>query len=161
MTLDLSAGPASQSLSKKTHRASKSITKGIRALVISNSSSSQPSPSRSKPSSPETLIPPAARESFSATSRLSTVDNGWDVIDELPMRWATDYVPLAPSSMRNPSADFTGFELHRGGASYGRLGSILAVALKSSILIFEAPLGERAFRFVKVTLTVSVCSKPC
>lgn len=66
------------------------------------------------------------------------------------MRWATDFVPLAPAALRHPSIDVTRFELYRSNGSYGSLGPILAVALKSSILIFEAPKGERAFRFVKV-----------
>jgi hypothetical protein len=83
------------------------------------------------------------------------------MVEELPMRWATDYVPLAPSAMRNSSFDVTGFELRRNGGSLGRSGPILAVALKTNILIFEAPLGERAFRFVKVTSPHLFAKKSC
>lgn len=82
-------------------------------------------------------------------SRVAT-EESWDLIDELPMRWATDYVPLAPASGRNGTMDVTRFELHQADGSFGGSGSLLAVASKTNILIFEAPRGERAFRFVKV-----------
>ncbi|KAJ3998024.1 hypothetical protein F5050DRAFT_1806306 [Lentinula boryana] len=140
----------------KRHRPQHSIARGLKNLIDSpnnhgsehsQSSSYQsllsPSPSmestssrnRSRPSSPRT-------DSFDSAS--------WDMIDELPLRWATDFVPLATPGSRLSTCSVLSYALwsndNRPSARGGRL---LAIATKSNILLYETPKGERAFHFLK------------
>jgi hypothetical protein len=85
----------------------------------------------------------------------SSVDSSWDVVDDLPLRWATDYVPLAAAGSRLLNLSVISYALLRDERSRGRGGALLAVATKSSILLYETPKGERAFRFMKVERTNS------
>jgi len=84
--------------------------------------------------------------------RRDSDESGWDVIDDTTLRWATDFVPLAPAGSRLAGAPVLCFtiwsdETRKGKGSGGQL---LAVASKSSIVLYETPRGERAYRFVKV-----------
>lgn len=73
------------------------------------------------------------------------------MIDDLPLRWATDYVPLAAQGSRLLNTSVSSYALYHDGNTRGRGGAHLAVATKSNILLYEKPKGERAFRFVKVS----------
>lgn len=70
--------------------------------------------------------------------------------EDLPLRWATDYVPLATPNSRLANQSVLFFELHRS-ADRGRVTARLAVATRQNILLYETMHGERAFRFVKVS----------
>jgi len=86
-------------------------------------------------------------------ARLSTADSGWDVVDDLPLRWATDHVPLAVPGSRLMNASVLTYALWRDD-NLPRSTALLAVAIKSAVLLYESPKGERAFRFVKVSQTL-------
>ncbi|KZT60170.1 hypothetical protein CALCODRAFT_492751 [Calocera cornea HHB12733] len=100
------------------------------------------SPSPQPPSRSQSLrgqprpAPPAAGTSSS-----------WDTIEDLPLRWATDFEPFHHPKVANTNILF--FELWRSNenGNYGR--TMLAVGTSKSIVLFEAPRGERAFTFVK------------
>jgi len=77
-------------------------------------------------------------------------DSSWDVVEDLPLRWATDFVPLATSGSRLEHASVLSYALWSDEHRKGKGGRLLAVATRSNILLYETPRGERAFRFVKV-----------
>ena len=148
MELDRPTGWAPQVAStQKRHRASNSIAKGLRSLVIDTPESSSPiSPSGSK------RLMFSRSSAVPALQRESSDPDAWDIVEDLPLRWATDFVPLTFANSRIFSLDVTRFELFRSENHAGRPSTMmLAVASKSCILIYEAPHGERAFRFVKVS----------
>jgi hypothetical protein len=117
-------------------------------------------PEEPEPPSPYRVHPhvspprPSTSKSIEATSsslnRISTVDSGWDFVDDLPLRWATDYVPLAVPGSRLMNASISTYALWRND-ELPRGSALLAVAIKSAVLLYESPKGERAFRFVKVS----------
>lgn len=76
----------------------------------------------------------------------------WDMIEDLPLRWATDFVPLASPGSRLINSSVLSYAVWTGSGT----GRLLAVATKSNILLYETPRGERAFRFVKVCLSVTL-----
>lgn len=76
-------------------------------------------------------------------------------MDDLPLRWATDFVPLASAGSRLLNASILSYALWRDDNRTGKGGQLLAVATKSNILLYETPRGERAFRFVKVRSVIS------
>lgn len=80
----------------------------------------------------------------------SSLDSGWDVVDDLPLRWATDYVPLAIPGSRLMNASIFTYALWRND-DQPRSSTLLAVGIKSAVLLYESPKGERAFRFIKVS----------
>jgi hypothetical protein len=82
----------------------------------------------------------------------SSLDSSWDVVDDLPLRWATDYVPLAVPGSRLMHASVLTYALWRND-DQPRGSALLAVAIKSAALLYESPKGERAFRFIKVSHT--------
>jgi len=86
----------------------------------------------------------------SPQERQAPIDSGWDVVEELPLRWATDYVPLAVPGSRLMNASVLTYALWRND-DQPRGSALLAVAIKSAVLLYESPKGERAFRFVKVS----------
>lgn len=77
------------------------------------------------------------------------------MVDDLPLRWATDYVPLASASSRLLHTSVLSYALWHDDRRV-RGSALLAVTTKSCILLYEAPKGERAFRFVKVSHSVVV-----
>ncbi len=80
-----------------------------------------------------------------------SVDSTWDVVEDLPFRWATDYVPLASPGSRLLNSSVLFFELKKSDNNVAYKGvSVLAIATKASIFLYETPRGERAFRFAKV-----------
>jgi hypothetical protein len=95
---------------------------------------------------PSTGIPTLVR------TKSTSSDSTWDLLeDDLPLRWATDYVGLAAVGSRLTSTSVNCYALWRDNNARGQGGALLAVATKSNILLYEKPKGERAFRFVKVS----------
>ena len=89
----------------------------------------------------------------------SSVDSSWDVVEDLPLRWATDYVPLAVPGSRLMNASIFTYALWRND-NQPRSSTLLAVGIKSAVLLYESPKGERAFRFIKVSRTTLQGVKP-
>jgi hypothetical protein len=85
--------------------------------------------------------------------RSSSSDSGWDVVDDLPLRWATDYVPLAVPGSRLMNTSIFTYALWRNDDQHRGSSTLLAVGIKSAVLLYESPKGERAFRFIKVSCT--------
>jgi hypothetical protein len=120
-----------------------------------------PPPPKDPPRSSTINSPPSAFSPLTTTppklspqpkhQRGSSAESDWDVVgnDDLPLRWATDYVPLTPQNPRLSTQSVLFFELHRC-TDQGRTTARLAIATKQNILLYEAIRGERAFRFVKV-----------
>ncbi|KAJ6560203.1 hypothetical protein B0H19DRAFT_1234524, partial [Mycena capillaripes] len=101
--------------------------------------------------------------------RANSDESSWELLDaaaSLPIRWARDYVPLAgagkSATSRLAGASVVCFVLWTregegsrsssygaGKGGGGREQKFLAVATKGGILLYETPVGERAFRFVK------------
>lgn len=134
----------SQSTPTKRHRAQGSITKGFRNLVVE-------SPVAATPSTPYSRLMPPEVTSGNRTPESPSSEPGWDVIDDLPMRWATDFIPLATPGSRLMSTSANFYDIWHEGGVQGRGSALLAIATKSNILLYEKPKGERAFRFVKVS----------
>ncbi|KAF9559666.1 hypothetical protein CPC08DRAFT_750836 [Agrocybe pediades] len=140
----------------KRHRAHGSIAKGFKSLIDSNTSSEQPTtsyqsfvtPSMAGPSHFKSTAP---TERGSPTASTFTEESSWDVVDDLPIRWATDFVPLASPGSRLAGQSVISFatwsDESRQGKGTG--GQLLAIATKAGIFLYETPKGERAYRFVK------------
>jgi hypothetical protein len=116
---------------------------------------SDPSQPSEPPSSYQVMlrVPPVGnrKAEFNHLSKESQAnDASWDVVDELPLRWATDYVPLAVPGSRLMNASVLTYALRRND-DQPRGSALLAVAIKSAVLLYESPKGERAFRFIKVS----------
>lgn len=131
----------------KKHRSASSITRGLKYLIESPTRTQQPATSYEA----YLAIPNAKRHATAASA-----DASWDVVDDLPLRWATDFVPLASAGARLASTSVISYALwHEGGPGPGggRHGrrALLAVATKCNIFLYETPKGERAFHFVKVS----------
>ncbi|KAI0346907.1 hypothetical protein BDW22DRAFT_470158 [Trametopsis cervina] len=95
--------------------------------------------------------PPFKPEPHRAGSAESaaTIDSTWDVVEDLPIRWAMDYVPLAAAGTRLSGTPVVCYDLWREFNERRRGAAYLAVVIKSNILLYHAPKGERAFRFIK------------
>ncbi|EJD01378.1 uncharacterized protein FOMMEDRAFT_111155 [Fomitiporia mediterranea MF3/22] len=133
-----------QQATQKKHKHNSSINL-IKSLISDGQNDSEPQssyPSRAGKRASTAL-------NMKRQESASSVESSWDVIDELPLRWATDFVPLASAGSRLLNSNVLFFELWRGESNNGRGPSSLAIATKQSILLYETPKGERAFRFVK------------
>ena len=97
-------------------------------------------------------VPRRAKSKRPDLKTTASFDSGWDVVDDLPLRWATDYVPLAVPGSRLMNASVLTYALWRND-DQPRGSALLAVAIKSAVLLYESPKGERAFRFIKVSNT--------
>ncbi|KAJ7167806.1 hypothetical protein C8R46DRAFT_950927 [Mycena filopes] len=154
--LNLGTFTAQQTTPKK-HRPTSSIARGLKSLVPTQSSSS--SNSSSDPSYPSLLSPQSSLAGSSSVSarpappprRANSDESSWELIDDLPLRWARDFVPLAAAGSRLVNTSVLMFALwtREEGARTGSRGQFLAVGTKGMILLYETPVGERAFRFVK------------
>ncbi|KAG9014947.1 hypothetical protein FRB94_007019 [Tulasnella sp. JGI-2019a] len=102
------------------------------------------SPAPSAASLLPTTPPPAS--TLTSPSMASLRSSSWDIVEDLPMRWATDFVLLYNANSK-PHASATSYELWRPTDGKGSMK--LVVATRSNILLFETPLNERAFKFVK------------
>ena len=145
----------------KKHRKQGSISRGLKSLLDSPPNHPPPEPSSSHHtflSSSSTTGPnfkksPHPSESGSPPARQNS---GWDIVEDLPLKLATDFVPLADS--RLVEASVVGFATWSDESRKGEVGGqLLAIATKSNILLYEIPKGERAYRFVKVENGSSIC----
>lgn len=80
-------------------------------------------------------------------TRNTGMSSSWDTVEDLPLRWATDFEPFHHPKVANTNILF--FELWKSdeNGNYGR--TMLAIGTPKSIVLFEAPRGERAFTYVK------------
>ncbi|KAA1466563.1 hypothetical protein DENSPDRAFT_831416 [Dentipellis sp. KUC8613] len=141
-----------QQTQHKKHKSHGSLAKGLKSLMT-DSQSQGPSPISSEPSSYNNLLPSGSGSSifdkrYPQIQRRGSAESGWDVVEDLPLRWATDYVALASAGSRLVNSSVLSYDLWREDRR-ARGGALLAVATKSNILLYESPRGERAFRFVK------------
>ncbi|KAJ6479155.1 hypothetical protein C8R45DRAFT_1156800, partial [Mycena sanguinolenta] len=81
--------------------------------------------------------------------RTNSDESSWGMVDDLPLRWARDFVPLASSGSWLVNLSVLSFALwtRDEGARTGSRGQFLVVATKNNILLYETPPNERAFRF--------------
>ncbi|KAF9481871.1 hypothetical protein BDN70DRAFT_875843 [Pholiota conissans] len=158
MPLDLHKLSTWQSTStpSKRHRAQGSIVRGIKSLVDSPQSLTEagasPPNGLLSPSQNVYQGPPRSPSSnrCSPPSRRNSAESSWNMVDDLPLRWATDFVPLAVPGSRLVGATVVTFATWSDDTRKGRTGGqLLAIATKSNILLYETPKGERAYRFVK------------
>jgi hypothetical protein len=135
----------------RQHKQSGSLAKSLRSLMTDSSQDHEPPPPASYPEMLQASLGSSTRtaESRPHLSRSSTLDS-WDVVEDLPLRWATDYVPLAGPGSRLMNSPVSTYALWRSDEQ-SRSSALLAVAVKSAVLLYESPKGERAFRFVKVS----------
>lgn len=153
-----------QTTPSKKHRHQGSITRGLKSLMDT------PTPyvnvDAQRPISYQNMLNPATPSdsperytnlaslnpqnlSTLTPSRRNTDDSSWDVVDDVPLRWATDFVPLANPNSRLAGLSVICYAIWADENRIGRGGQLLAVATRSNILLYEVPKGERAFRFVK------------
>lgn len=152
--------------SHKKHRHNGSIVKSFRALLDPQHPAPPRTPSRPQSTSSfQALMSPStslgnmrlspetpSRNRTPSPSRQHSGDSQWDIVEDLPLRWATDFVPLATPGSRLMGASVLSYVVwgvdDQPAASRG--ARMLAIATKANILLYEAPKGERAFRFMKV-----------
>ncbi|KAI0265162.1 hypothetical protein BC834DRAFT_1041995 [Gloeopeniophorella convolvens] len=127
-----------QQTQSKKHKSSGSLARGLKSLML------DAAPAPAPPEPPPASFPATALSPNRGSPESQSPDAGWDLVEDLPLRWATDYVPLAAPGSRLLHAPVLSYALcHRGRAA------LLAVAVKAAVLLYESPKGERAFRFVK------------
>lgn len=160
--------PHRGSIRKGHYKSQLSITKGLKSLAIDNQAQTPPRPFRHDSMSPIHSSPGVSpstssvsslfldelrgpRLSFTPTQSMDSIEESWDVVEDLPLRWASDYVSLAISGSRLANTSVLSYDIWSDPTTTGRKGALLAVATKSTILLYETPKGERAFRFVKVS----------
>lgn len=127
------------------HKSKQSLARGLKHLRL-DSSLNTGHPSAGISPSIHSRLPGRSSTADSAIS----VDSSWDVVEDLPLRWATDYVPLAAPGTRLFGTSVQCYDMWRDPIERSRGVAYLAVVVKSNILLYHAPKGERAFRFVKV-----------
>jgi len=146
--------PTSPVSSGKRHKHRSSLARGIKALLDPGSATS-PYATRSTPNldfaAPSPVKGSSRSPSPSPPAPISRVDtsSSWDLVDEMALRWATDYVSLAQVGSRLANSIPLFFQLHKSESFGGRGPVMLVIATKASLLLYETPRGERAFRFVK------------
>lgn len=152
-------GKNSQGSVKKHHRPPSSITKGLKNLVLDpaiaqpqSSSARKPEPQASYSSLASSWTSPQKGKGVASVRRTDSIDSDWDIVSDLPLRWATHFTPLASAGSRLHNNPVLFYDIWRNEGQRGRGGVLLAVATKSSILLYEAPKGERAFRLAKVRI---------
>lgn len=139
----------------KRHKAHGSIARNLKALSTGNPPLEPPS-SYQAFLSPTGASGPTLARGVSAASERSSMgrsisdESAWDVVDDLPLRWATDFVPLASPGSRLVGASVLGYATWSDENRKGTGGQLLAITTKNNILLYETPKGERAYRFVKV-----------
>lgn len=110
------------------------------------------SPPNLEPSSSYQMIPSPIDHNRPPVQR-SESDSDWDVVEDLPLRWATDFVNLAAAGSRLVNVSVSSYDLWHDDRQV-RGGTLLAIATKTGVLLYESPKGERAFKFVKVSILV-------
>lgn len=150
----------------KKHKSQTSLAKGLKNLVLDSPIAHPQSPSNSpEPQASYSNIVDIMSWSNRAhpygslhSGSSETVDSTWDVIEDLPLRWATHYTPLASTGSRLANTSVLLYDLWQNENQRARGGALLAVATKSNIFLYETPKGERAFRLLKVCSPFSSAS---
>ncbi|KAI9000755.1 hypothetical protein BD414DRAFT_472660 [Trametes punicea] len=180
--LDLrSSATGKQGSVRKHHRPPSSITKGLKNLVLDPGIAQPQSPSSRRPepqtsysslasswASPSSWTSPKGK---SADTRTNSVDSEWDPVSDLPLRWATHFTPLASAGSRLQNNPVLFYDIWRNEAQRARGGALLAVATKSSILLYEArkesgrsefytPLPARSITFVYQSIQDNMSRSP-
>ncbi|KAF7355684.1 hypothetical protein MSAN_01486200 [Mycena sanguinolenta] len=147
---------APQQTPTKKRRPTSSIARALKSLVSDSGSSSQTESSAYIP--PLTLHSSIAGSSSSRSSapsvrpppQTNSDESNWEMVDDLPLRWARDFIPLASSGSRLENVNVLSFALwtRDEGARTGSQGQFLAVATKNNIFLYETPPNERAFRIL-------------
>ncbi|KAI0938160.1 hypothetical protein AcV7_003433 [Taiwanofungus camphoratus] len=147
-----SSGKGSHS---KKHRPQSSFTKGLKNLMI-DSPIAQPQPPSHHNTEPQASYSAVADAPIAhkplplrPQERSDTDDSAWDIVDDLPLLWATHYTPLASAGSRLHNSSVLFYDLWRNENARSRGAALLAVATKSNIFLYEAPKGERAFHLIK------------
>jgi hypothetical protein len=149
---------AQQSPVKRRHHPSGSIARSIKSLIdtpAQGSSNEHPthygslltSPSGGGPSLSTTPI----ADRGPSPARHDSAESTWDVVEDLPLRWATDFVPLASPGSRLSSTSVFSYATWSDPNRRSASAQLLAIATKNAILLYESPRGERAYRFLKVS----------
>lgn len=148
-----------QQTTPKKHRAQHSIARSLKNFMEAPNHPQSHEPSTS---SYQNLLTPSASTSNpslhasnsrrGSPHRANSDESSWDVIEELPLRWATDFVALASPGSRLMHASVISYALWQDEGRRGRGGQMLAIATKCNILLYETPRTERSFRFVKVRI---------
>ncbi|KAH9482300.1 hypothetical protein JR316_0004398 [Psilocybe cubensis] len=138
----------------KKHKAHGSIARNLKALSTGNPPLEPPSSyqtflSPTGASGPSLARGPSSLSERSFTNRSVSDQSTWDVVDDLPLRWATDFVPLASPGSRLVGVSVLGYATWSDENRKGTGGQLLAITTKNNILLYETPKGERAYRFVK------------
>jgi hypothetical protein len=123
----------------KRHRPASSIAKGLRSLIT------EPPTRKIRPS-----FIPTSNTKCPPTPVIK--DSSWDVVDDLPLRWATDFTSLSSTGSRISNTSVVSYALWHEGSTSCTRRALLAVATKTNIFLYETPRGERAFHFVKVCI---------
>ncbi|KAG8726783.1 hypothetical protein FRC12_023089, partial [Ceratobasidium sp. 428] len=162
------SNPAQPAATLKKHRpASSSVFSNFKALFVDP----QAQPSHIEPYDISTVVTPttpaaqppqltplsALPRNVSSSARppmspvpLSDTPGDWDIIDDLPLRWATDYVSLSRPGTKLAGLSVLFFELWNDfSGTGGGQRTYLAVATRQCIFLYESAPGERAFRIVK------------
>ncbi|CAE7224700.1 unnamed protein product [Rhizoctonia solani] len=155
-------GDMNPARSKKHKPSSSSVFNSFKAMFIDSHQPSHiqpydPSAAASPAASASSLAPPRRDTRSVSPSRptptrsfLSDTPGEWDIIEDLPLRWATDYVSLSRPGSKLSGLSVMFFELWKdssGGPGAER--TYLAVATRQCIFLYESIPGERAFRAVK------------
>ncbi|CUA69104.1 hypothetical protein RSOLAG22IIIB_03782 [Rhizoctonia solani] len=147
---------------KKHKPSSSSVFNSFKAMFIDSHQQSHiqpydPSAVASPGASASSLAPPRQDTGSTSPSRptptrsfLSDTPGEWDIVEDLPLRWATDYVSLSRPGSKLSGLSVMFFELWKdvSGGSGGER-TYLAVATRQCIFLYESIPGERAFRAVK------------
>jgi hypothetical protein len=79
--------------------------------------------------------------------------DSWDLVEDLPLRWATNYVNLATTGSKLATQQVLFYEAYKDE----KKGTwMLAVATKTCILLYESPKDQKSFRFLRVSSANSV-----
>jgi hypothetical protein len=139
-------------------KSKQSLAKGLRHLKLESPVHHHSHAARSgdvRTAYPPTGLSPIVNSKIpgrsSSGDSVNSVDSSWDVVDDLSLRWATDFVPLASPGTRLHGSSVHFYDVWRDAHERHRGVAYLAVVVKNNILLYHTPKGERAFRFVKVT----------
>ncbi|KAF7352238.1 hypothetical protein MVEN_01187200 [Mycena venus] len=157
--LNLGTFAAAQQTPTKKHRPTSSIVaRGLKSLIppaASSSSAILHDCRRCQPGHAAAIYLSSSTTTLAQRPppRANSDESSWELVDDLPLRWARDFVPLASAGSRLVNASVLSFALwtRDEGARTGSRGQFLAVATKNNILLYETPPNERAFRFVKAS----------
>ena len=152
-----SGKPTQQTSTPRKHRKGQSLAKGFKSLMVDAPPSGHNAIYQAARAEAYVQLPSAVDSPSSSSLALrespvhDSLDSAWDMVEDLPLRWATDFVPLATTGSRLINTSVLSYALHRDENSRSRGGAFLAVVVKCNIFLYETPKGERAFRFVKVS----------